>query len=61
MKSHKGRAKRFRATKHSVKHRQANRSHMNHKMSSRRRRNLNKIGTVSHADLFRINRSIDLR
>ncbi len=56
MKTHSGAAKRFRRTAKGYKHRQANRSHILTKMSSKRKRQLRGLNDVSDADTKAINR-----
>ncbi len=55
MKTHKGVKKRFRATaKGKVKHRRAGTSHLNSRLTSKRRRELRGTGVLDHVDGKRI-------
>jgi len=55
MKTHKGVKKRFRATaKGKVKHRRAGTSHLNSRMTPKRRRELRGTGVLEHVDGKRI-------
>jgi len=54
-KTHKGTKKRFRLTaRGKVKHRRAGTSHLNSRMSKKRRRNLRGTGVLEHPDTLRI-------
>ncbi len=54
-KTHKGSKKRFRVTaRGKVKHRRAGTSHLNSRMTKKRRRNLRGTGVLDHVDAKRI-------
>ncbi len=57
-KSHKGASKRFRPTASSFKFRHTNRSHMNAKMTAKRKRHLSINGLVDSTNMKKLNFSL---